>query len=115
MTFNILKKTFIFNVIFYYYNSDHKIVIKTDVSDYMSEGILSQYNEDEVFHSVAYFLKKHNLAECNYEIYDKEFMIIVYAFKKWHLKLEDFISSVEVITNYKNLKYFMFIKQLSCC
>ena len=115
MIFNILKKAFIFNVIFCHYNPDHKIVIKTNVSDYVSEGIFFQYNEDKVLHSIIYFLKKHNSAECNYEIYDKEFMIIVYTFKEWHLKLEDFTFSVEIITDYKNLKYFMFIKQFSCC
>ena len=82
MAFNILKKIFIFNVILYYYNSDHKIIIKTDVSDYVSKSILSQYNENEVLYSVVYFLKKHNSVECNYKIYDKEFMIIIYVFKK---------------------------------
>ena len=82
MAFNILKEIFTFDIILHYYNSNHKIVIETDVSDYVSEGILSQYNEDEVLHSVAYFSKKYNSAECNYKIYDKEFMIIVHAFEE---------------------------------
>ena len=115
MIFNTLKETLIFNVIFHHYNSDHKIVIKTDALNYVSESILFQYNENKVLHSVVYFLKKYNSAECNYKIYDKKFIIIVYVFKEWHLKLEDFTFSIEVITNYKNLKYFIFIKQLSCC
>ena len=110
MIFNILKKIFIFNVIFCYYNPDHKIMIKTDVSDYVFKGILSQYNENGVFHSVIYFSKKHNPVECNYEIYDKKLIIIVCAFKEWCLKLKSFTFSVEVITDHKNLKYFMFIK-----
>ncbi len=37
-------------------------------------------------------------------------MIIVYAFKKWWSELENFIYSVKMIMNYKNLKYFMSIK-----
>ena len=115
MTFNILKKIFTSDVIFCHYNSDYKIVIEIDISDYMFENILSQYNEDEVLHSVIYFSKKHNSTECNYKIYDKEIMIIVCVFKKWCLKFEDFIFSIEIIINYKNLKYFIFIKQLSCC
>ncbi len=40
-------------------------------------------------------------------------MIIVCAFKKWWSKLKDFIYFVKMITNHKNLKYFMSIKQLS--
>ena len=114
MAFNTLKEAFTSNVILCHYNSDHKIVVETDASDYVSEDILSQYNEDGVLHSVTYFSKKHNPAECNYEIYDKEFMIIVCAFEEWHLELEGSTSPVEVITDHKNLEYFMFIKQLSC-
>ena len=82
MIFNTLKKAFISDVIFHYYNLNHKIVIKIDVLNYMFENILFQYNENKVLYSVVYFLKKYNLAECNYEIYNKEFIIIVCVFKK---------------------------------
>ena len=88
--------------------------MKTDASDYVSEGILSQYDENDVLHSVTYFFKKHSSAECNYEIYDKELMIIIHIFEEWCSELKDSSTSVEVITDYKNLKYFMSIKQLSC-
>ena len=114
MTFNTLKETFISDVILCHYNLNHKIMIKTNTSNYVSEDILFQYNENEVLHSITYFSKKHNPVKCNYEIYDKELMIIVHVFKEWCLKLEGFIFSIEVITDHKNLKYFMFIKQLSC-
>ena len=82
MTFKILKKTFISNIILYHYNSDHKIVVKINASDYVFEGILSQYNENEVFYSVAYFSKKHNSIKCNYKIYNKKLIIIVCVFEK---------------------------------
>ena len=113
--FEILKEIFTFDVVLRYYNSNHKIVIKINVSNYVFEDILSQYDENNILHSIVYFSKKHNSIECNYEIYDKELMIIVRAFEKWRSKLEDFISSIEVITNHKNLKYFMSIKQLNRC
>jgi len=113
IAFNILKKVFTFKIIFHHYNSDHKIVIEINASNYVFKDILSQYNENEILHSVAYFSKKHNSIECNYEIYDKELMIIVYTFKKWWSKLENFIYSVEMIMNHKNLEYFMSIKQLN--
>jgi len=112
-TFNILKKVFTFKIILRHYNLDYKIVIEINASNYVFKEILFQYDENEVLHSVAYFSKKHNSAECNYEIYDKELMIIVCAFEKWRSKLEDFICSVEMIIDHKNLKYFMSTKQLS--
>jgi len=113
IAFNILKKVFTFKIILCHYNSDHKIVIEINALNYVFKDILFQYDENEILHSVTYFLKKHNSVECNYEIYDKELMIIVHAFKKWWSKLKDSIYSVEMITNHKNLKYFMSIKQLS--
>jgi len=57
-------------------------VIEIDVLNYVFKDILFQYDENEILHLVTYFSKKHNSVECNYEIYDKELMIIVYAFEK---------------------------------
>ena len=113
IAFNTFKKVFTFKIFLCHYNSDHKIVIEIDALNYVFKDILFQYNENEILYSVTYFSKKHNSIECNYKIYDKELMIIVCAFKKWWLKLEDFIYSVEMIMNHKNLEYFMSIKQLN--
>ncbi len=113
IAFNTLKKVFTFKIIFRHYNSDHKIVIEINASNYVFKDILFQYDENEILYSVTYFSKKNNSVECNYEIYDKELMIIVCAFEKWWSELKDFIYSVEMITNHKNLEYFMSIKQLS--
>ena len=85
-------------------------MIKIDASNYVFEDILFQYDEDEVLHFVAYFLKKHNLVKCNYEIYDKELMAIVRAFEEWRPKLKDLTNLVKIIIDHKNLKYFMSIK-----
>ena len=82
MVFNTLKKAFTSDVILHHYNSNYKIVIETDVSNYVSENILSQYNEDKVLYSVIYFSKKHNSTECNYKIYDKKLIIIICAFEE---------------------------------
>ncbi len=57
-------------------------MIEIDASNYVFKDIFSQYDENEILHSVAYFSKKHNSVKCNYEIYDKELMIIVCAFEK---------------------------------
>ena len=113
--FDALKKAFTSDVILCHYNSDLKIIVETDTSDYVSEGILSQYNKNDVLHLIAYFSKKHNSAECNYEIYNKELMAIVCTFKEWRSELEGSTYPINVITDHKNLEYFMFIKQLSHC
>ena len=113
--FDALKKAFTSDVILRHYNPDLKIIVETDTSDYVSEGILSQYDKNDVLHPIAYFFKKHNPAECNYEIYDKELMAIVCTFEEWRPELEGSTYPIDVITDHKNLEYFMFTKQLSCC
>ena len=112
--FNTLKRAFTSDVILCHYNSDLKLVMETDASDYVSEGILSQYDENDVLHPVAYFSKKHSPAKCNYEIYNKELMTIVHTFEEWRPELEGSPTPVKVITDHKNLEYFMSTKQLSC-
>ncbi len=57
-------------------------MIEINVLNYVFKDILFQYDENEILYSVVYFSKKHNSVKCNYEIYDKELMIIVCTFKK---------------------------------
>ncbi len=83
IAFNTFKKVFIFKIILHHYNSDYKIVIEINALNYVFKDIFSQYDENKILHSVAYFSKKHNSVECNYKIYDKKLMIIICAFKKW--------------------------------
>ena len=51
--------------------------VETDSSDYVSAEVLSQENDNRIFHPVAYFSKRIVLAECNYKIYDKELLAII--------------------------------------
>ena len=62
---------------------------------------------------MAFFLKKHSNEECNYEIYDKELLAIIQAFKEWRPELEGAKFPVTVITDHKNLEYFMLTKLLN--
>ena len=61
---------------------------------------------------MAYFLKRHSLAKSNYKIYNKELIIIIYTFKEWRPKLKGSRVPIDVITDHRNLKYFMLLKQL---
>jgi hypothetical protein len=65
-----------------HFDHDWEVIVETDASDYISAGILSQYDNKGVLHPVTFFLKKHSLAKCNYEIHDKELIAIVRAFEE---------------------------------
>lgn len=81
--------------------------------DYISIGIFSQYNISELLWLIVFYTKKHNLAEYNYKIYNKELIAIICIFKYWRPKFEYSTHSIKVVTKHKNLKYFMTIKELS--
>ena len=53
------------------------------------------------------------LAEINYDIYDKELLVVVIALQEWKVYLKSFKYSVKVLTNYKNLTWFTTIKVLN--
>jgi hypothetical protein len=82
-SFATLKHTFTTTPILDHFDYDCEAIIETDASDYISTGILSQYDDKGILHPVTFFSKKHSPAECNYEIYDKELLAIVRAFKEW--------------------------------
>ncbi len=52
-------------------------------------------------------------AELNYEIHNKKLLIIIIAFNKWRVYLEEFKYSIKVYIDYKNLLYFIIIKILN--
>jgi hypothetical protein len=77
--------------------------------------MLSQYDDDNILHPIAYFSKKHSLAEYNYEIYDNELMAIIRAFEEWYPELQSVINPIPVLSDYENLEYFTMTKLLNHC
>jgi transposase InsO family protein len=111
--FQALKEAFVSAPILKPFDWEREVVLETDASDYVSAGVLSQYDDAGVLHPVAFFSKKHSITECNYEIYDKELLAIVRCFEEWRPELEGTPSPVAVITDHKNLEYFMSTKLLN--
>ena len=57
-------------------------VIKVNLSNYITKGILSQYNKEGVLYPVVYFLKRLSPAKYNYKIYNKELLASIRCFKQ---------------------------------
>jgi len=60
-----------------------------------------------------YHLFSQNFTGQHDNVYDKELLAIVEAFKKWRHYLEGAVTPVEVITDHKNLTYFCSSKSLT--
>ena len=111
--FEQLKNAFVTAPILMKFDPDKQIVVETDASDYVTGGVMSQYDDTNTLRPVAYFSKRHFLAKCNYEIYDKELMAIIRCFEAWRPELEGSAFPIHVLSDHKNLEYFMTTKALS--
>ena len=56
---------------------DKEMRVEADTSDFATGGVLSIKCEDERWRPVAYISKSLNEAERNYEIHDKELLVII--------------------------------------
>lgn len=111
--FEELKTAFTSAPILQHFDPDKPSTIECDSSDYVNAGCLSQPDEHGVLHPIAFFSRRLTPTECNYDIYDKELMAIVRSFEEWRAELEGAGVPVEVISDHKNLQYFMTTKRLS--
>ena len=94
---------FITAPILQHFNLNQISVVEANLFNYITKGILSQYNKDGVLHPIAYFLKQLSPAKYNYEIYNKELLAIIRYFKQWQPKLKGTGFLIKVFSNYKNL------------
>ena len=87
-------------------NPSKPFIIETDASDFALGAILSQYQEDNLLHPVAFYLQKFTSSEINYDVYDKELLAIITAFKQWWQYLHGAQHQIIVFCDHKNLQYF---------
>jgi hypothetical protein len=96
-----------------FFDYNRKTILETDASDWASGGVLSQIDDEGYLRPVAYFSSKHSASECNYEIYDKELLAIIKSLEEWRPELQGTQEPFEIITDHKNLEYFMTTKALN--
>src|ERR1700722_20223698 len=94
-------------------NLDKAVILECDASDKATGAVLGQIFEDEKLHPIAFMSKTLSPAERNYNIYDKELLAVIRAFKEWRHWLEGTAIPVMIVTDHKNLEYFMTTKSLT--
>ena len=86
---------------------ESKFTLITDASDFATGAILEQEDALEWSHPVAFFSKLLQPAEQNYEIYDKELLVIVLALKHFQHYLQGNPHVTCIYLDHTNLWYFM--------
>jgi len=69
--------------------------------------------EDMLWKPVVFLSKSLNETERNYEIHDKEMLVIIRGLENWRHLLEGARFKFEIWTDHKNLEYFMKVQKLN--
>ncbi|THH13118.1 hypothetical protein EW146_g7071 [Bondarzewia mesenterica] len=88
--------------------------VDTDASLTATGGILLQWGEDEQWHPCAYLSKGFSLVERNYDVYDRELLVIVRAFEAWRHFLEGSEHTIQIHSDHKNLTFYKDAHKLNC-
>ncbi len=110
--FEELKQQVTTVLVLKHFNSIREAILKTDFLNYVNDKVLSQYDDEDILHSMIFYSKNMVFAECNYKIYDKKLLIIIRCLKHWRLELKCTNISIKIFIDHLNLKYFMIIKEL---
>lgn len=103
--FAILKQAFTEAPVLVLYDPKCLTEVEVDASNFATDGVLLQKGDNGLWHPIAYRFETMNAPECNYEIYDKEFIAIVRALKDWRHYLKG-LPKFTVISDHKNLEYW---------
>ncbi|KAF4411871.1 Transposon Tf2-6 polyprotein [Colletotrichum fructicola] len=110
--FEKLKTALIMAPVLAKFDPERPTRVQPDSSGYAMGGELSQLNETNEWHPVAYHSRRYTSAESNYLIHDKELLAVVECLKQWSGMLRS-VGEFTVLSDHKNLEYFMKKQQLS--
>jgi RNase H-like domain found in reverse transcriptase len=111
--FESLKSAFILVPVLHHFDPKLRIILETEASDYAITAILSQVDENNEICPVTFCLCSMQHAELNYDIHDKELLVVFNTFCTWHAYLEGAAHTILVIMDHKNLEYFTSTKFLT--
>src|SRR5258705_7737336 len=80
--------------------------LECNTSNFATGAVLSQQQEDGLFHPIGFMLKSFSNTEWNYQIHNKEMLAIMCALEEWRHFLEGSDQKFEIHTDHKNLSYF---------
>jgi len=103
--FSILKKRLTTSPVLLHPDVTKQFIVECDASNYAIGAVLSQYDDNNKLHPVAYHSRSLNNAELNYPITDKELLAIKEAFSTWRHLLLGAKFKIKVFTDHRNLIY----------
>ena len=92
------------------FNLDQKIILETNTLDYALRVCINQLDKKGRLYLVAFYSRKFTLAKLNYNMHDKELLVVIEAFNQQKHYLIGLRYQVIVYLDYKNLTVFITTK-----
>ena len=93
-------------------NDTDSYKIECDTSNYATGAVLSQKQNRE-WRPITFFSKALTATEWNYKIHDRELLAIIRILEEWWHYFQGNANKIKVITDHKNLEYFLIAKKLN--
>jgi len=95
-------------------NDEDPFKLSTNASDFATGAVLSQKDmQTNLWHLVAFCSKSLDVHERNYEIYDKELLVVIWGLKKYRHHLERHLHKIEIWSDHQNLTFFRTAQKLT--
>ena len=87
--------------------------IECDTSKYASGAVLTQVDGNGNRHPCAFISKTFSETERNYEIYDRELLVIIRALEEWRHYIQGSPHTTLILSDHKNLTYYREARKLN--
>jgi len=87
--------------------------MEVDASSFTIGATLSQQDERQRWHPIAYFSETLSKAERNYNVYDRELLTIVKSLRHWRVYLAGVPHQIVIHTDHANLLYWKEPRKIS--
>ena len=94
--FDELKRVFTTRLVLAAPDLNKEFRVEADASNYATGGVLSMKGSNELWRPVAFISKSLSDTKRNYEIYDKEILVVVKCLEAWRHFLEGAMMKFEI-------------------
>lgn len=108
VSFAALKSSITSGPVLRHADPDLPFTLETDASNFAIGAVLYQPSPDDnsILHPVAFYSKKLEPAETNYDVHDKELLAIISSLEHWRHYLIGSPFKISVLCDHRNLIFF---------
>ncbi len=104
--FDVLKSTITSTPMLTFPSKSGPFCLECNASNFTMGAVLSQQQEDRLFHPIGFMSKSFSDMERNYQIHNKEMLAIMCTLEEWRHFLEGSDQKFKIHMDHKNLSYF---------